>query len=589
MRRYVLSLALIPALGCVGSIGDAGSEGQGGASQNDSGSESSSSGSSSGASSGGNPGPCVDVLPARRVWTLSRTEYDNSVAAVLGNTSKQAQTTFPAEDRATGFVDNAQAEVVTSALITPMMTAAETIAAQSVTGELTFITSTLSCTLVPNPTLASPDPCAVQYINTRGAAFFRRPLTADETTDLYATYVTGFNNPFAGASGTTSAVENVVATLLQMPQFFYRTELGSPGDTSSPVQMTQYEIASAIAFMATGNPPDATLLAAANAGTVSTPAAISAQYQRLMSTPGGHAQMEEFVLQGLAEDQIAALGTSTGPVTPSIAAEMLTEAKSFVEEAVFNGTGTVNELLTGGYTFANADLAAFYGLPAVSSSNFTKVALAPTSGRAGLLSQGAFLISNSQTGVPLLHRGHMIRQQLLCETLPSFASVGLPGFTPPPFDTPPHGTTTRQALTASIVGVCLTCHHYFMPIGFGLENFDPFARYQTTQNGGAVDPSGAIFDPASIDPASGTILTPASYTETAFNDYSGLASTLAADPRTSMCFANHVASYVSGQGIGLNECVVQTTQTPPTGLSSATVQQQFLNYAQSKNFVWRTR
>ncbi len=598
MRRFVILLATVQALGCVGVIGD-GAPGAGGGHggsdaggttpvgvpQGDAGVDGSAPSSTTSPSAA-----CVDVIPARRVWTLSRTEYDNSVASVLGNTSNQAQATFPGEDRANGFVDNAQSEVVTSALIALMMTAGETIAAQSVNQELSFIGSTLACSLAPSPSTSSPDPCATQYITSRGAAFFRRPLTADEVTDLYATYVTGFNNPYPATAGTTSGVQLVIATLLQMPQFYYRTELGSPTDTtSSPVQLTEYEIASAISFMATGNPPDAPLLAAASGGTLGSPDAIAAQYQRLVATPSGHSQMEQFVLQWLGEDQITGLGASAGPVTPALAAQMLTESSDFIEEAVFKGTGTVNELLTGGYTFANADLATFYGLPGGGSSSFAKVALDPTSGRAGLLSQGAFLISNSQTGVPLLHRGAMIREKLLCETLPSFASLGLPGFTPPPFATPPFGTTAKQALTTEIAGVCLTCHQYFMPIGFGLENFDSFGRYQTTQNGGTVDPSGAIAESTAIDPATGLILAPTSSTTTLFADYLGLSSKLASDPRIGSCFANRVVSYASGRTAALNECALQATQAPPPGASTATVQQQFVNYVQSKNFAWRTR
>jgi hypothetical protein len=581
--------------GCIGVIGDGGSgQGTGGSGASSSGGASSGGDASAGGDSGtpgAVAGPCDNIASARRVWTLSRPEYDKSVAAVLGNTSNQAQTTFPPEDRANGFVDNAQSEVVTSALINTMMTAAEAIAAQSVNTELSFIQSSLGCTLASAPTTANPDACAVKYIGSRGAALFRRPLTNDEAKDMYAAYMSGYGNPFSGASATTSGVQNVIATLLQMPQFFYRTELGSPSDTTSnPVQMTQYEIASAISYLASGGPPDSTLMAAAAAGSLTTPDAIAAQYSRIQATPAGHAQLEQFVLQSLNEDQVGSMGTASGPVTPKLAGEMMTEAQDFIDEAVFNGSGTVSELLTGDYTFVNADLASFYGLPAVASSSFTKVTLSQAAGRAGLLSQGAFLITNSQPGVPLLHRGHLVREEVLCEQLPAFTSVGLPaGFTPPPFSTPPYGTTTRQALSTAIVGVCLTCHQYFMPIGFGLQNFDTYGRYQSMDNGGAVDPSGELVESTSVDPNTGQILAPTSSTQTAFKDYAGLTSTLAADPRANRCFADHVASYLSGRSAGLNECAVQTTLTPPSGSSSANIQQQFLNYVRSPNFIMRSR
>jgi hypothetical protein len=151
------------------------------------------------------------------------------------------------------------------------------------------------------------------------------------------------------------------------------------------------------------------------------------------------------------------------------------------------------------------------------------------------------------------------------------------------------GTTTKQALTKEIIGVCLTCHQYFMPMGFGLEHFDPFGRYRSMENGATVDPSGAIVESASVDAATGLILKPTSFTQTAFADYPDLTSKLATDPRTAKCFANNVVSYASGRSVALDECAVRDTMTPPAGSSTATIQEQFVNYVQSKNFVWRTR
>jgi hypothetical protein len=128
-----------------------------------------------------------------------------------------------------------------------------------------------------------------------------------------------------------------------------------------------------------------------------------------------------------------------------------------------------------------------------------------------------------------------------------------------------------------------------MPMGFGLEHFDPFGRYQSMQNAGMVDPSGAIVESASVDPATGLILKPTSFTQTAFADYPDLTSKLSTDPRTARCFANNVVAYASGRSVALDECAVRDTMTPPAGSSTATIQEQFVNYVQSKNFVWRTR
>jgi hypothetical protein len=468
-----------------------------------------------------------------------------------------------------------------------MMLVGESIAAQNINQELTYISSTLKCKLASAPTAASPDPCALEYIGDRGAALFRRPLTTEESNDLYATYLVGVSNPPSATTPTTSGIQLVLSTILEMPEFFYRTELGDPADTtSSPVQLTQYEIASAVSYLANGSPPDATLLAAAAAGSLGGPEAIAAQYQRLIATPSGHGQMEQFVLQWLAEDQLVA----SGPVTPALASDMANESKSFVEEAVFKESGTLKELLTGEYTFVNTELATFYGLPTTGTTTAVqKLSLDPSSKRLGLLSQGAFLVASSQSPVPLLHRGKIIRNQLFCEALPSGASLGLPNFTPPPFVAPAPPTTTRQALSRNVQGKCLTCHQYFMPLGFGLENFDAAGRYRTTDNGGAIDPSGEIVESTSVDPATGAILAPASSTTKPFSDYAGLAKALADDARVQSCFSSQVLAFASGRGVAMNECAIQDVQKPAAGATVATVQQQFLNYVTSPNFTKRVR
>jgi hypothetical protein len=543
----------------------------------------------------GNAGPagaCVDTPVERRVWSLSRNEYDHTVAAILGDTAGLAATTFPPEARTNGFSINPQAQVVDSSLVGLMMTAAETIAAASLSNELAYIKSTLSCTLAASPTAGSPDPCATSYIKNRGAALARRPLTDEEATDLYASYLTGVQNPYDGTAATSSGIELVVATLLQGPQFFYRTELGDPKDTtSSPIDLTQYEIASAISYLATGGPPDAALLAAADGGTLNGDA-IGTQYQRLLDTAAGHTQTESFVLEWLAEDGIGKAGGSDGPVTPAIAQAMQAEAQGFIEEAVFKGAGTVQELLTGSYTFVNAELATYYGLPASGlAATATKQPLDPSSGRAGLLSQGAFLIGASAPGIPLLHRGHVIRDKVLCEALPSTASLGLPNFVPPNLPPPADGTTTRQPLTETIGtgSVCSTCHQFFQPLGYALENFDPFGRFQATQNGGKVDPSGQLLESTSIDPDTGAIRDPKSFTKVDFADYPGFAKALAASPRVESCFASQLVSFASGRLTPVNACATAGVQISPSGSGPASIPQQLANYVKSKAFVSRTR
>jgi hypothetical protein len=574
--------------GCTGYIGDADTGGNVGGSGG---------GATGGGADGGGGCPtpppastaCVSALARRRVWTLSRLEFDNSVAAVFGDTSNAAQATFPPEYRANGFSSNPDGVVVNGNLASQIMNVAETIAANQAAKQV----ASLGCALSSSPSASPQDPCAVQYITGRGKAAFRRPPTTDEIDGLYSVYLTGFQNPYEGTDAPTSGIQLVIAAMIQSPAFLYRSELGDPNDTTSPTPaLTQYEIATQIAYLATAAPPDAPLVSLADAGQLGDPGVIQAQFKRLIATQAGHQQLERFVIEWLGADSVMGLATSSGPLTSSVASDMLTESREFVEHVLFGGTSTLNELLTADYTFVNKDLATYYGIaPADDTANFNMVNVDPAQ-RLGLLSQGSFLTTSASSGVPLLHRGHIIRSQLLCQPLPSFASLGLAGFTPPQLPKPTPGQTTRDQLTQLIQpgSPCYTCHQYFMPIGFGLESFDANGLYRTTDNGGPVDPSGQITAPSSVDPATGTILTPAcTSSPQGFSTFADLVKRLAADPAVSGCFDEQIMTFSSGRGdLGQDECDLRSAQAS-FAASGANVLTGFSDAVGSQGFIRRQR
>ena len=62
-----------------------------------------------------------------------------------------------------------------------------------------------------------------------------------------------------------------------------------------------------------------------------------------------------------------------------------------------------------------------------------------------------------------------------------------------PIDATDTTHTTRQKLDDHLnQASCSACHASFDPIGFGLENMDALGRFRTTENGMAVDSSGAL-------------------------------------------------------------------------------------------------
>jgi hypothetical protein len=301
--------------------------------------------------------------------------------------------------------------------------------------------------------------------------------------------------------------------------------------------------------------------------------------------------VQQFVTEWLGADSVTNLGSASTTLTPAIATAMLTETQRFVDYAVYQGGGTLDELLTATYTFADARLANYYGLtPVDSTANFNR--LTDLKGqRQGLLTQGSFLTTTATVRQPILRRGLTIREKLLCQQLPSVADLGLPGFVPSPLGPPASGTTGRQALAAAVPQgtACYSCHQYFMPIGYGLEHYDANGQYRTTDNGGAVDTSGFVAWSTQADASTGLILDPTHLTTSTFADTSGMLQQLAQDPRVGTCFSKKLFVFSSGRtDVGLNECAVNELQAQ-FAKSGNKVLPALWAYVQSDSFVQRKR
>ena len=212
---------------------------------------------------------------------------------------------------------------------------------------------------------------------------------------------------------------------------------------------------------------------------------------------------------------------------------MRAEEDAFVANVVFDSTKKYSELFTADYTFANDELATYYGLPAPGTGDkTTRVPLGASSPRGGILTLGMFLMGHGRTNQSSpTQRGHMIRANMLCNDVP-----------PPPPNVDPTvqpgtpGKTGRQqieALTGS--GVCGGCHKLMNPIGFGLESFDSAAQIRTTDNGDPVDSTGVI---NGFTSASGEPLT--------FDGARQLSSIVATHADAKGCFAANYYRYARG-------------------------------------------
>ena len=472
-RTLVTTIAVAGALvgaACVGTIGDggggAGSDGtNGGANGIPTGS------GSAPLCDSPNPGPG----PLRR---LTRSEYNNTVRDLLGDTSNIANG-FPPDQKIGDFTNTAVALTVPPLLAQSYETAAETLAANAIKN----ISKVLPC----DPAKDGEDACAQSFIGAFGKKAFRRPLTTDEVSGLFALYQTNRS----GADFNTG-IQAVIEAFVQSGPFLYRYEAGIPDKAQgNVVPLNGYEMASRLSYLLWGSMPDDALFAAADNNQLSTKEQIGAQARRMLQDAKAKPAVEEFYSQWLTLTALA--GTAKDPATypaytPSLQASMQKETLAFVDWVMWESDGRLQTLLTSTTSFLNAELAAVYGVPGVNGTGLQKVEMDPKQ-RSGLVTQLALMsvLGKPDRSSPVL-RGKFVRERLLCQTI-----------APPPQNiviTPPviqPGETTRDAFSQhDKQEPCHSCHTLMDPIGFGFENYDGMGKWRDLDQGKPVDATGTL-------------------------------------------------------------------------------------------------
>jgi hypothetical protein len=439
-------------------------------------------GASSGDTSTTVPASCKAELPgARLLRRLSRAEYDATIHDLFGIDSTWGDKLTP-DVVVDGFDNNASALVVSPLLADQPRKSAEQIAAEVMKDP----SKILPCQ-VANGDAA----CAEKFVDGLGKRAFRRPLTDTERTRYVGLYTS-----VAADDGFATGVETVISALLQSPSFLYRTEIGdgAAGSSADTVRLTPYEIASELSYFLWGTMPDDALFAAAAAGALDTPEGLEKEARRLVADPRADAVIARFVEAWLEIDRLATIpkDAATYPgFDDGVRAAMREETRRFVTHVVREGTGALPELFTAEYTFASADLAKLYALPApagADASGFGEVDLGGTA-RAGLLTQGSVLATHARPNSSSpIHRGKLVRERLFCQTMPP-PPPGL-NVEPPPLD--PSLTTRERYAVHATKQPCKSCHTLIDPIGFGFERFDGIGRYREKENGKEIDASGEI-------------------------------------------------------------------------------------------------
>ena len=330
--------------------------------------------------------------------------------------------------------------------------------------------------------------CVEKIVSALAHRAYRRPVTRAEVASLLKFVALARSRGETTEQGIQLAIEAMLVT----PQFLFRIEHDpNPTDAQDVHRISDVELAPRLSYFLWSSMPDDELLGLAEAGKLHDPAVLDAQVKRLLADRRSAALASNFAGQWLEIRNLDVVKPDPDKFPewgPELRDAMKTETRMFFEY-VLRENRPLSDFIDAKYTFLNARLAKFYGVPDVTGADFRRVELT-TGQRGGLLSQASVLtVSSYPTRTSVVLRGKYVLNNILGSEIP-----------PPPPDVP--------ALDESAVGtlmslrqqmekhradpMCSSCHNKMDPLGFGLENYNGIGKWRTMDGKFPVDSSGTL-------------------------------------------------------------------------------------------------
>ena len=393
-----------------------------------------------------------------------------------------------------------------------------------------------------------------------GRRLFRRPLSEQEITAYLALQSFATENNPSVAHDFYTAVNLMLRSMLQDPEFLYRIELGTPTTAPGVLRLNSYEIATRLSYLLVGSAPDDRLLELAKTNALADSAARRAEATRLLADPRARDQVHRFHAMWLGYRAI--------PGSADLLAAFDAETTALIDKVVFDQPTSYLNLFSSDQTYVNDLLADQYGLPRPAGG----AGWVPygASGRAGILSHGAVLAAFSKfSDTSPTQRGILVQTRLLCNVvMPPPANVNV--------DQPPPATASackldRYAAHRSVAS-CGVCHNNLDPIGTGLEQYDIGGKFRTHDDGHPECP----LDGAGALPGYGT-----------FNGPAELGQRLIESGRLERCFVEHLLRYAVGRGLYPEEMGAVDTLASSFKASDDSLTETLLGYVASDRFALR--
>ena len=303
---------------------------------------------------------------------------------------------------------------------------------------------------------------------------WRRPVRDDEVNEvvaLFQRYVRGFS--------LDEALAKTMSAVLCSPHFLYLVEPSRESDTA---RLTAHELASRLSYFLWASMPDAELMRLAKSGRLLEAVVLRQQVARMLKNPKARRLADNFAAQWLDLDGVERVAVDPerhrGFQENEMKRAMREETLAYFRRVLFENRSCL-ELLDSDYAMLNERLARHYGIDGVSGPKFRPVQVTADQHRGGLLTQGAFMLANSDgaDSHPIL-RGKWILERLLNDPPPK-----------PPANVPDLERADPEFAKLPLKDklaihrrnpACATCHNDLDPWGLALENFDALGRWRTT-------------------------------------------------------------------------------------------------------------
>ncbi|MEM9864435.1 MAG: DUF1588 domain-containing protein [Myxococcota bacterium] len=375
------------------------------------------------------------------------------------------------------------------------------------------------------------DGCQRGVIAEAGQRLLRRPLRDGELDEFMAV-------PLDGATDVERLTLRLRALLLS-PSFVFRIEIGDEGEANSDQALSAAELASALAFTLTRQPPDQALARVRDDGSLVDDGVLAAHATRLLDTPAHRRRVHAFVRQFWRYPDAKEVAKDERPrdvfpeSTPGAREarhrpdDLVEETDRLVEVLIERSLedGFLTAMLTTDVAFVREETAIFYNQQST-SSEIEEVRIDGAQ-RLGMMGQPSWLVAFSEPdhNNPI-RRGLFIQESLLCGHVPEIPIEDVPVLD---FE----GRTLREALGEHTSnGSCYTCHQTMDPLGLPFEQYDQYGRWRESEADAPVDTSGAIVWTGGEVSGGGPVAGPVELTER-----------LAQSSHVSRCFLRHAFAF----------------------------------------------